>query len=138
MSALEDAAGRAWDLMFNWAMPPRIALGFVEEQTDGDVANARGALLLAAVAASANARPSATEQTGGSFPDFEAGQIGGAILRGDFAFAQTILDNLKHRLFQQELNPTTEIRNLAGWISWAASTDRTIHLCAEICRPLAS
>lgn len=130
MAELEDKAGRAWALMFSWAMPAGIALDFVQEVTD-DRPKALAAILTEAVAQTGNARPS-VKQDRGSFPDFEAGKIGAAVLRGDSAFAFTILANLKARLHQQERNPTTELAGIAEWLEWCTDMGRAILLCREL------
>lgn len=132
MTATEEAAASAWALMFYHAMPPAIALDFVQERTD-ERGQALEALLVAGVAANANARPSVVHQEqAGSFPDFEAGKISGAILRHDYPFARTLLGNLLGRLHQQELNPTTSVTYLQEWIQWCADCTLALALCEEL------
>lgn len=127
----EEAVAKAWYFMRDWGMPAGVAIDHVME-TGVERGEATRHLLVAGVAHTANARPSARQETGGSFPDFEAGKICAAMSRGDFEFAETILKNLKARLLQQELNPTSLVTSIGEWIDWCGGVTRAVRLARQI------
>jgi hypothetical protein len=131
MTELEEKAGRAWALVSSWAMPPAIALGFVEEATEPvhDVPRALDALLTAAVCATANARPTAAA---GTFADYEAGAIGAALLVRDCDKAARLREQLVDRLGRMERNRTGDPTFLADWMDWCAACLRAIDLCRAL------
>lgn len=125
-------AAEAWSLMFSHAMPARIALGFVEEVTDGNVPNAMTALLEQAVRAMPY-RPKAwrSEMQGA------ADDIVQLLATGDWDAAARDRDVLATAVHldrrSTELGTgTAPLIDCELWLNWLKSVERTIDLCREL------
>jgi hypothetical protein len=127
MTLPEEKAAQAWAIVLDHAMPPRLALDFL--QTAGvDRGQAAEALLVAAVAYMANARPTAGQSSGGSFADCRAGEIGGAILVRKFDLADEWLRGLTRWLLNTE--PTAPVGAMNSlWLDWCDHAERALVLC---------
>jgi hypothetical protein len=129
MTELEQKAAEAWRLVFDHAMPPRIAMDFVQDVC-GRRTEALEAILFQAVCTLGNTRPSAEQMTGAGYADSAAGIFSGHLLSRHFDAAGSVLYELRVRLSHERVGPFAPDRD--RWIDWCADAERVLKLCREL------
>lgn len=135
MTELEMKVSEAWGLMVDHAMPAKIALGFVEETTDGNGPRALEAILTQAVAHIGNSRP-VTDDTPPEW-HLAAGKIAGQIVqrqteeaRGERAKLARSVGSAEGAALAQGRHDLVATTGL--WFEWLATVERVIGLAGEL------
>lgn len=126
--AAQRKADECWPLVFAHGMPLKVALAFVEEETDGDVPAALGALL---ATVSIWVRNTRLRNEYGTFAHDETDTIAQAVLDCDFTKALETADGLRRRLFLLEQQGIVDEMH-APLLDWTADVNRGVGLCADL------
>jgi hypothetical protein len=141
---LDDRARQAWVMMRreSEAMPPAVALDYVQDLTD-DRAAALHAICRAVVVELANARPEAGAPTSIK-PDWQycAGQIGAALDCADIDLAAKTLADFSLKVTRMSrpivlIDPPETIETplhpiARQWVLWCDDCSRAVDLCRQL------
>lgn len=130
MTAIELKAAEVWLRLNRGTLAPKTGLGMIVAIA-ADVRPALNAILMSAMIATAEARPTAKEQSGGSLPDIVAGGIAGHLIREEYDRAAATLAELKQWI--HHVDATAHPYPLASqWLDWCAEMERAITLCRDL------